>query len=258
MTHPTDLLVRRQVESRQRRSKVVDAAIRKASRRIQLAESRARAAAVKRALAAIDRANEARAKSGRTLSQARKAQIAAANARAVERAKKTAAAAARAKVVASIAGSATDGSDGGHGDIGYFRFRTTSSTRSSCDRWRSGTRSCRMFAFVSTRSLARPAVRDYLAYAISSQEQARISEQRLVPLDPTTQNEQYRLITGRSLPGVTATSSTGAAADSEDGGQDAGAGTPPPTQTAPTLPAVPSRGISGVDASPPSSSGSGG
>jgi ABC-type phosphate transport system substrate-binding protein len=349
VTHPTDLLVRRQVESRQQRSKVVDAAIRKASRRIRLAESRARVAAVKRALAAIDRANKARAKSGKTLSEARKAEIAAANARAVERAKRTAAAAARAKIVASITRSVTDGPDRGHGDIGYFRFTyyelyeeqlrpmeiwdpvlsassleasgvatnrsVVVSTSKDIDSDVAGqtssgkvievpaaptnpgakyttrignvtvpptgpvnidtTPNCvfpsartvssgayplsvRMFAFVSTRSLARAAVRDYLAYAISSEGQARISEQRLVPLDPTTQNEQYKLITGRSLPGVTATSSSGEAADGEDTDEDTDSGTPPPTQTAPTLPAVPSRGISGVDVSPPSSSGSGG
>jgi ABC-type phosphate transport system substrate-binding protein len=346
VTHPTDLQVLRQVERRQDRSKELQAAIRKASRRIQLAESRARAAAVKRALATIERANKARAKAGTVLSAARKAQIAAANARAVERAKRSAAAAARAKIVTELTRSVTNGTDRGDGDIGYFRFTyyelyeeklrpmeiwdpvlsasqleasgvatnrsVVVSTSKAIDSEVAGqtssgevievpaapttpgakyttrigrvtvpstgpvnietTPNCvfpsartvssgayplsvRMFAFVSTGALARAAVRDYLAFAISPAGQTRISAQRLVPLDPTTQNDEYKLITGRPLPGTSATTPSSDEASAGDEDSDT---PPPPTQTTPTLPAIPSRGISGIDVSPPSSSGSGG
>jgi ABC-type phosphate transport system substrate-binding protein len=331
--HPTDLAVRRQVETREARSKALTAAIRKASRRIRLAEARARAAADKRVLADIARANAARAKSHTVLSAARKAQIAAANARADADAKKAAADAARAKVVASISSSIATGTDRGPGDIGYFRFTyyelyedklrpmeiwdpvlsassleasgvatnrsSVISTEKDVDsdvagqtssgkvvevpstptspgaryRTRIGnvtvpstgpvnvetTPNCvfpsartvssgayplsvRMFAFVSNRGLARAAVRDYLAYVISSEGQTHISSQRLVPLDPTTQNDEYRQITGRSLPG-------GAASTTSDGAAGSAA-TAPQTQTSPTLPAVPSKGVTGVDVSP--------
>jgi ABC-type phosphate transport system substrate-binding protein len=350
VTHETDLLVRRQVEATQDRSKVVDAAVQKASRRIRLAESRARAAALKRALADIERANKARAKARTVLSAARKAQIASDNARAVERAKRSAARSARAKIVAEIRRSVTDGTARGDGDIGYFRFTyyelyedklrpmeiwdpvlsassleasgvatnrsVVVSTSKTIDGDVAGqtssgkvvevpaaptapgakyrtqignvtvpptgpvnietTPNCvfpsartvsngayplsvRMFAFVSSRGLQRAVVRDYLAYAISPEGQTRISSQRLVPLDPTTQNEQYRLITGRSLPGASGTaSSSEATSTTPDVDTDTTEDTPVPTQTAPTLPAIPSRGISGVDVSPPSSSGSDG
>lgn len=345
VTHPTDLDVLHQVESREQRSKAVEAAIKKASRRIQLAESRARAAAVKQVLADIDKTNKKRAKAGTVLSAARKAQIAAANARAVETAKKRAAAAARAKIVAELTKSISTGPDRGHGDIGYFRFTyyelyedklrpmeiwdpvlsassleasgvatnrsVVVSTSKAIDSDVAGqtssgkvievpsaptnpgahyttrignvtvpptgpvnietTPNCvfpsartvssgayplsvRMFAFVSTASLNRAAVRDYLAYTLSDDGQSHISSQRLVPLDPTTQNDQYKLITGRSLPGAAATSSDETATTAAAASSDT---TPTPTQTAPKLPVIPSKGISGVDVSPPNTNSGG-
>ncbi|HEY5196081.1 MAG TPA: hypothetical protein VIJ51_03535 [Solirubrobacteraceae bacterium] len=121
--------------------------------------------------------------------------------------------------------------------------------------------SVRMFAFVSKQALTRPAVRDYLAYVISAAGQNLVSAQRLVPLDLQTEDLEYEQITGRPLPGsgtvVSGSTATGATSP-------AGTGTTQPTSTTGAtttsegpvkLPASPSSRITGVDATPATTTG---
>jgi hypothetical protein len=118
--------------------------------------------------------------------------------------------------------------------------------------------SVRMFAFVSKQALARAAVRDYLAYAISSAGQSLVSAQRLVPLDLQTENLEYEQVTGEPLPGsgitVTPGSSTAGGTSTTTTTLTTG-GSTPSNEGSVKLPLVPANRITGVDASPPSTTG---
>jgi phosphate transport system substrate-binding protein len=111
--------------------------------------------------------------------------------------------------------------------------------------------SVRMFAFTSKLGLARPAVRDYLAYVLSTTGQNLVSAQRLVPLDLQTENLEYEQVTGRPLPGRGIATPASTPATTTPAGT-ATSTTPTPTNEGTvTLPAVPANRITGVDASQP-------
>jgi hypothetical protein len=350
VVHLTDQQVLNQVESgsaRQPTSQAVAAALAKAKSRIRAVEAAAGADANRRVLAAIARANAARAKTHKVLSPAQKAAIARANSLADANAKRVAEADAGTRLIRSITAAVTQGRQdavGRIGDVGFFRFtyyelfeeklrpmeiwdpiqEAATLTASGVATTDSGivpkqqlfqndagglpstgrvvefpstptdpgsqytaatgqrvtvpangpvnvdtTPDCvfpsaqtiesgvyplsvRMFAFVSKQALARPAVRSYLAFALSSAGQDLVSAQRLVPLDLRTENIEYELITGNPLPGL-ASSTTPAPTSSSAaaGGTSAGAN----TSTTSSVPAAPSSGVSGVDASPSSAPG---
>jgi hypothetical protein len=119
--------------------------------------------------------------------------------------------------------------------------------------------SVRMFAFTSKQGLARPAVRDYLAYVLSNAGQGLVSAQRLVPLDLQTENLEYEQVTGQPLPGsgVTGSASTSTTTTPAGGATSTTAATPTNEGTV-TLPVVPANRITGVDASQGTTSGGAG
>jgi hypothetical protein len=119
--------------------------------------------------------------------------------------------------------------------------------------------SVRMFGFTSKQGLARPAVRDYLAYVISSAGQSLVSAQRLVPLDLQTENLEYEQVTGEPLPGsgVSAPASS-ATTTTPIAGATTTTGATPTNEGTVTLPAVSSNRITGVDASQAGATGGSG